>query len=185
MFQKSVRIVLAAIPLAAVLAMMTTVGCSPASEPIQIVSVSDVGSVSQITLKNVGVEPVASLTAALEIVFVSPNGHAMGVVTPLAFDDVTPSSPLQPGRTTAITLIWALVTGHAYPLTINATLQDGTNFVYTKSIHTGEPPPLPTGGWAAIGIGIAALVLIAVIGTGAPGLAGALVLILRRRRTKA
>jgi hypothetical protein len=185
MFKKSVWITLAAIPLAVVLAMMTTSGCSPASEPIQIASVSDIGSVSQLTLKNVAVEPVASLTAVLETVTVAPNGSAMGSYTRLAFDDVTPSSPLQPGRSTTVTLPLALTSGHAYPLTINATLQDGTNFVYRKSIRTGEPPPLPAGGWAAIGTGIAALVMIAVIGTVATGLARALVITLRRRRTKA
>jgi hypothetical protein len=184
MFRKPVRIILATIPLAAVLAMMTMCGCSPASEPIQIASVSDDGSVSQITLKNVGVEPVASLTAALEISSVS-GGHSTGTVIRLTFEDVTPSNPLQPGRSTNATLSRALTSDHAYPLTINATLQDGTNFVYKKSIRTGEPPPLPAGGWAAIGTGIAALVTIAVIGTGAGGLARALVLILRRRRTKA
>jgi hypothetical protein len=89
-------------------------------------------------MKNVGVEPVISLTATLEV------DTAFGTSDDFTFDDVTPSSPLRPGRSTSATLI--LIGGgfgsdEWYPLTINATLQDGANFIYTKLVQIVKPRP--------------------------------------------
>ena len=123
------------------------------------------GAAVKITLKNVGVEPVISLTATLEV--------------SESFDfifDVTPSNPLQPNRSTSATL--TLIGGGgfssngSYPLTINATLQNGGKFVYTKLVQIVEPPLMPTWGWAIITVAIVIL-------------ATAVILIRRRRRAKA
>jgi len=112
-------------------------------QPIEITSVfGPVGPVNwggpmvEITLKNVGVEPVISLTATLEI------------DTPfnISFDftfNVTPSNPLQPNKSTSSTL--TLIGGGfssnvSYPLKIHATLQNGAKFVYTKLVQIVEPP---------------------------------------------
>lgn len=146
---------------------------SQEQEPIEITSVlgplppfNPGGAAVKITLKNVGVEPVISLTATLEASSVS------GFPFDFTFDDVTPSHPLQPNRSTSKTS--ALIGGGfasnvSYPLTINATLQDGANFVYTKLVQIEHPPLLPTWGWAIIAAVIVAL--------------AAAVIVLRRRRT--
>jgi hypothetical protein len=91
----------------------------------------------KITLKNVGVEPVISLTATLGV------DTAFGTPDDFTFDDVSPSNPLQPTGSTSDTL--CLIGGGFssddwYPLTINATLQNGTNFVYTKLVQIQNPP---------------------------------------------
>jgi hypothetical protein len=118
---------------------------SQEQEPIEIVSVlgpippfTPGGPAVKITLKNVGVEPVISLTATLEVFLAS------GIPFDFTFDDATPSHPLQPNRSTSDRLI--LIGGGfssniSYPLTINATLQDGEMFSYTKLVQIVEPRP--------------------------------------------
>jgi internalin A len=112
-------------------------------EPIEIVSVlgplqpfTPAGPAVEITLKNVAVEPVISLTATLEVfsAFVTPFDFT--------FDDVTPSHPLQPNKSTSgtLTLIGGGVSNDvSYPLKIHATLQNGAKFVYTKLVQIVEP----------------------------------------------
>lgn len=85
----------------------------------------------EITLKNVAVEPVIWLTATLELN--RSFDFAFGV---------TPSHPLQPDRSTSSTL--SLIGGGfsdnvSYHLTIDATLQSGARFVYTKTVHIVGP----------------------------------------------
>jgi hypothetical protein len=132
-------------------------------EPIEIVSVlGPLGPINpggpgvKITLKNVGLEPVISLTATLEL--------------SESFDftfDVTRAHPLQPNISTSSTL--RLIGGGgfssngSYPLTINATLQSGVNFVYTKLVHIVEPPLIPVWGWAIIAIVIVILVTAVIV----------------------
>ena len=107
-------------------------------EPIEILSVlgplppfTPGGPAVKITLKNVGIEPVISLTATLE-----PSR---------SFDftfNVTPSNPLQPNKSTSdiLTLIGGgFADNVSYPLKIHATLQNGAKFVYTKLVQIVEP----------------------------------------------
>ena len=128
---------------------VTVSSCHPVSasqnqEPIEIVSVlGPVGPANpggpnvEITLKNVGVEPVISLTATLEV------DTVFGTSVDFTFDDVSPSNPLQPNRSTSDRL--CLIGGGfisddvSYPLTINATLQNGAKFVYTKLVQIENP----------------------------------------------
>jgi len=133
-------------------------------EPIEVVSVlGPVGPVNpggpgvEITLKNVWVEPVIYLTATLEVY------TALGTSVDFVFD-VTPSNPLQPNRSTSDRLF--LIGGGfasdnvSYPLTINATLQNGANFVYTKLVQIVEPPRIPIWVWVVIAIGMLVIVVI-------------------------
>jgi hypothetical protein len=172
MFKRPARVIVTSILLAATLLAVPVSSCHPVSatqnqEPIEIVSVlGPVGPVNpggpgvEITLKNVGVEPVISLTATLEVYTV------VGTSVDFTFDDVSPSHPLQPNRSTSATL--TLIPGRgfrsdvSYPLTINATLQNGANFVYTKLVQIVEPP-LNIGGIFAISDQIWGLALTGVI----------------------
>jgi len=175
MFKRPACVIVTSILLTAMLSAVTVSGCHPVSasqnqESIEIVSVlgpiglpNPGGPAVEITLKNVSLEPVISLTATLEVY------TASGTSVDFTFDDVTPPNPLQPNRSTSATL--ALIGGgfssnESYPLTINATLQNGAKFVYTKLVQIVKPSPMPTWGWAIIAI---CLVVIAVI-------------VLRRRR---
>jgi hypothetical protein len=150
MFKRLACVIVTSSLLTATLLAVKVSGCHPVSasqdqEPIEIVSVlgpvtpfTPGGPAVKITLKNVGVEPVISLTATLEVY------TASGTSVDFIFDDVTPSHPLRPNRNTSATL--ALIGGGfssdvSYPLTINVTLQNGTNFVYTKLIQIVEPRP--------------------------------------------
>jgi internalin A len=111
-------------------------------EPIEIVSVLGplqpinwAGPIVEITLKNVGVGPVVSLTATLKVSSVS------GISFDFAFN-VTPSNSLQPNGITSDTR--TLIGGGfssdvSYPLKIHATLQNGAEFVYTKLAQIAEP----------------------------------------------
>jgi len=173
MFKRPACVIVTSILLAITLLAVTVSGCHPVStsqdqEPIEITSVlgplgpvNPAGPAVEITLRNVGVEPVISLTATLEL--------------SESFDftfDVTPSNPLQPNRSTSerVRLIGGggFSSNGSYPLTINATLQNGDKFVYTKLVQIVEPPLMPTWGWAIIAIGV---IVIAVI-------------VLRRRRAR-
>lgn len=166
--KKLASVIVTSIVLTATLLAMTVYSCHPVSasqsqEPIEIVSVlgpvgpaNPGGPAVKITLKNVGVEPVISLTATLEVSSV--------ISTPFdfTFDDITPSNPLQPNRSTSDRLF--LIGGGfhsngSYPLTINATLQNGANFVYTKLVQIAKPPLMPTWGWAVIAMAIVILVI--------------------------
>jgi hypothetical protein len=175
MFKRPACVIVTSIVLTATLLAVTVSGCHPVSasqnqQPIEIVSVlgpippfTPGGPAIKITLKNVGVEPVISLTATLEVF------SGFGFPFDFTFDDVTPSHPLRPNRSTSATL--CLIGGgfssnESYPLTINATLQNGTNFVYTKLVQIVEPRLIPIWVWVVIAIG---MIVIAV-------------LVLRRRR---
>jgi len=164
MFKRPACVIVTSILLTATLLAVTVSSCHPVStsqnqQPIEITSVlgplqpiNPGGTIVEITLKNVAVEPVISLTATLEL--------------SESFDftfDVTPSNPLQPNRSTSDTL--CLIGGGfsdnvSYPLTINATLQNGAKFVYTKLVQIVEPPLMPTWGWAIIAIGMLVIAVI-------------------------
>jgi hypothetical protein len=147
MFRRPPCAIVAAIVLTATLLAVPVSGEHPAlasqsQEPIETVSVlgpvppiTPGGPAVKITLKNAGVEPVISLTATLEV------ETAFGTSQDFAFD-VTPSDPLQSDQSTSATR--CLIGGgfsnsDSYPLTINATLQNGTNFVYTKLVQIQKP----------------------------------------------
>lgn len=168
MFKRPACVIVTSILLTATLLAVTVSGCHPVSvsqnqEPIEITSVlgplgppNPGGPGVKITLKNVGVEPVISLTATLEL----------GESFEFTFD-VTPAHPLQPNRSTSaeLTLIaGGFISGNvSYPLTINATLQNGDKFVYTKLVQIVEPPLMPTWGWAIIAIVIGMLVIAVIV----------------------
>jgi hypothetical protein len=164
MFKRPACVIVTSILLVSTLLAVTVSGCHPVStsqnqEPIEIMSALGpvrpftlLGPVVEITLKNVGVEPVISLTATLEL------GRPFDFIF-----NVTPTNPLQPNKSTSARL--CLIAGGfgtnvPYPLTINATLQNGDKFVHTKLVQIVEPPLIPTWGWAVIAIGV---VVIAVI----------------------
>ena len=135
-------------------------------QPIEIASVlgpvgpvNPGGPIVEITLKNVSVEPVISLTATLEV------DTAFDISFAFTFDNVSPWNPLQPTRSTSDRL--CLIGGGfssdvSYPLTINATLRNGAKFVYTKPVQIVEPP-LNIGSIFAIGRQILGLVLVGAI----------------------
>jgi len=169
MLRRPICVIVASIFLTATFLAATVSGWHPVSasqnqEPIEIVSVlgpvgptNPGGPAVKITLKNVGTEPVISLTATLEV------SSASGLPFVFTFDDVTPAHPLQPNRSTSDTS--GLIGGgfgsnYSYPLTINATLQNGTNFVYTKLVQIVEPPLTPAWVWAVIAIGMLVIVVI-------------------------
>jgi hypothetical protein len=118
---------------------------SQIQEPIEIVSVvgpvppyTPAGPAVEITLKNAGVEPVISLTATIEV------SSAFGFPFDFTFDDVTPSHALQPNGSTSDTrclIGGGFSSNGSYPLTINATLQNGAKFVYTKPVQIVQPRP--------------------------------------------
>jgi hypothetical protein len=108
-------------------------------QPIEIISVvgplqpiNPGGPIVEITLKNVGAEPVVNLAANLEL-----NRS-------FAFNfDVTSSNPLLTYKTISakLTLIGGGFSDSlSYPLTINGTMQNGATFVYTKQVKIVEPP---------------------------------------------
>jgi hypothetical protein len=180
MMMRSAWVRLASIlPIIALLA-ATPPGChsvlaSQDEEPIEIVSLlgpigpaNPGGTAIEITVRNVGTQPVVSLAVTLEI--------ATTIV--FTFEAVAPSDPLQPGGQASA--VYRLMRGgfnnrDTYPLTINTTLEDGTGFIYAKLVQVAqplaEPPLVPFWGWAAIGVGIAVLAI-------------AFALIQRRRRAK-
>ena len=101
-------------------------------QPIEVVSVLERpqdpnpgGGIVEITLKNVGVEPVLSLTAILTIR--GPFNY---------YFDVTPTNPLLPGKSVSsqLRLIGpndGFGDGIPYSLAINGTLHNGSTFAYT------------------------------------------------------
>jgi hypothetical protein len=168
MFKRSACVIVTGILLTATLLAVIVSSCHPVSasqswEPIEIVSVlgpvppfTPGGPAVEITLKNVSVEPVISLTATLEV------DTAFDISFDFTFDDVSPSNPLQPNVSTSDTL--TLIGGGfssdvSYPLTINATFRNGAKFIYTKLVQIVEPP-LNIGGIFAIGSHIWGLALV-------------------------
>ena len=171
MFKRPACVIVASIVLTATLLTVTLSSCHPVSasqeqEPIEIVSVlgpippfTPGGPAVKITLKNVGVEPVISLAAILEL---SESFYSTFYFT---FDDVSPAHPLQPNRSTSDRFFLigpggGFSSNVSYPLTINATLQNGATFVYTKLVQIVEPPLIPIWVWAVIAIGILVIVVI-------------------------
>jgi hypothetical protein len=125
-----------------VLALTALAGCVPSQsptnqQPIDIVSVSGPlqpinpgGPIVEITLKNVGDQPVIALTADLTL------------NVSFSFDfDVTSSNPLLPGK--SISSRRGLITGgfsdNLYPLTITGTLQNHARFACTKQVRIVNP----------------------------------------------
>jgi hypothetical protein len=149
MLKRPVCVIVAGILLASVLLAATASGCNPVSasqdqELIEVVSLSGPigpanpgGTAIELTLRNTGAEPVVSLAATLEI----------ATIVGFTFDDVTPSNPLQPDKKASA--VHRLIRGgfnnnDTYPLTINATLRNGTGFVYTKLVQIAEPLAEPS-----------------------------------------
>lgn len=92
------------------------------------------GPIVEMTLKNVGVEPVVSLGASLKLsryftsVFFNKNSFNFSF-------GVTPSNPLLPGK--SISAKCGLIGGGfsddvSYPVEISGALQNGTRFAYTE-----------------------------------------------------
>jgi hypothetical protein len=111
-------------------------------QPIEVISVSSPpikpgelvnpgGPVVEITVKNVSIEPVISLTVILEA----------GRSFQLHFN-IYPSSPLLPDQTIIQKFI-LIGGGYAenipYPLTIKGTLLNDTIFSYTKQVQITKP----------------------------------------------
>jgi len=119
-------------------------GCHPISntiyqnQPIEIVSVSGShqpinpgGPIVEISLKNVGLEPIISLIATLELY--------------RSFEfifDVTPLQPLLPDKNISnkMTLIQGTTSdNNSYDLIISGKSQSGEAFIYTKQVQIIHP----------------------------------------------
>ena len=110
-------------------------------QPIEVVSITGplepltpAGPTVELTLKNVGVEPVISLTAFF-VEFTKPGPHDFDFA-------VTSANPLLSGKSISDTL--TLINGGfgnntPYHLTITGTLQNGATFTYTKQVEIVEP----------------------------------------------
>lgn len=113
-------------------------------DPVDIVSVvgpippyNPGGPVIEFTMKNVGSEPVIYLNVNLKL------EKDVG----FTFYDVTPSTPLLPGKIISgkLFLIGPLAPGFSngvsYSLTINGTLQNGISFIYPVQVQITAPAP--------------------------------------------
>jgi hypothetical protein len=134
--------------------------CTPASTttskpPIEVVSVlgpvppfNPGGPVVEITLKNVSGKPVVSLNATLAIVRTGPSN------TPFIFNfDVTPSNPLLPDKTigSKLTLIGGGFSDNvSYPLTIQGSVESGTEFSIITPVQIASPRLQITGPWPGV-----------------------------------
>jgi len=117
---------------------ITNTRSTATQQPIDVVSVSGPlqpinpgGPVVEITLKNVGAEPVVTLNANLETSRTFTFNFA-----------ISSSNPLLPGETISakLTLIGGgFSTSLSYPLTINGTEQNGDTFSYTKQVYIVQP----------------------------------------------
>jgi hypothetical protein len=109
-------------------------------QPVEVVSVSGPlqpinpgGPIVEITLKNVGTEPVVTLAATLEL------GRSF------VFNfEVTPANSLIPGNTISARL--TLLGGGfddtlLYPLTIKGTMPNGDTFTYTRQVMIKPQTP--------------------------------------------
>ena len=122
---------------------------SPISSPAELVSVigpippyNPGGPVVSVTLKNGGKASITSLDATLGA------GNLENAVNGYSFVfNVSSSEPLQPGQSTqdTRTLIGAgFDTGVDYPLSINGTLVNGTQFSYTVQVQVVPPATTTT-----------------------------------------
>jgi hypothetical protein len=112
-------------------------------QPIEITSVlgpiglpNPAGPIVEITLKNLGVEPVISLAATLKV------SSASGIPFDFTFDDVSPLNPLQPDGSTSDTrclIGGGFSSNEWYFLKIHVTLEDGAEFVYTERVQIAAP----------------------------------------------
>jgi len=135
-----VFVILLIVALAAVTTFVGGAACNDGSRnpAVEIISVigpippfTPAGPAVEITLKNMSAEPVTSLTATL--------------VAGRSFDfnfEVAPSHPLMPNG--SISQRIAMIGGGfsdnvLYPLTIKATLQSGTTYVYTRQVQIKAP----------------------------------------------
>jgi hypothetical protein len=144
-------ILIAATLLATAATSHESIVASQDERPIEVVSV--LGPVSpsgsgwaavKLTLRNAGIEPVVSLTATLEVLSV------FGTPFDFSLDNVTPSSPLQPGKSASSTLVLiggGFSSNESYPLVINATLQSGSDSVYRARANCGTS----AGTWLGLG----------------------------------
>jgi hypothetical protein len=121
---------------------------SSASRPVEVVVVvgpippyNPGGPVIDVTLRNAGDAPIASLNATLRL---SPPSGLTGQPLPSTFIfSVGASDPLLPGQNIQdnLTVIGgSLQTGQDYPLTINGTTLDGQSFSYTVFVQIVPPP---------------------------------------------
>jgi hypothetical protein len=122
----------------------TTPTSTPQSpQPVEVISVvgplqpiNPGGPVVEITLKNVGAEPVTAMAAILTL------------NSPFDFNfDVSPASPLQSNGSISsrMTLIGAGFSDNlSYPLEIKGQLQSGAAFDYTVQEYITQPAPTTT-----------------------------------------
>jgi hypothetical protein len=104
---------------------------SSSNQPVDIIAIRSVGPVNpggpiiQLTLKNIGMAPITSLNATLEL----NNDYTFD------FKDVTESKPLAPGQSASDTkiLIGAGST-ELVPLTISG-VDNNISFRYTENVH--------------------------------------------------
>ena len=138
MKRKTLILIIAILSMVAMLPACTGTPGITSQQPIDVVSVlgpippfNPGGTVVEITLKNVSSEPVVSLKASLGIIRAGPSN------APFIFIfDVTPSNPLQPGKTigTKLTLIGGGFSDNvSYPLVIEGSLKSGTEYSYTTN----------------------------------------------------
>jgi hypothetical protein len=126
--------------LAVILLLMEATSCQSQSQnqqPIEVTSVlgpimppNPGGPTVEITLKNVGEEPVTYLKATLKL----ERAYEFGFV------NVSPSNPLLPGESSNETrnLIGpgsGISSDTSYPLEIRVTLQSGDTLIYTKQVQ--------------------------------------------------
>jgi len=115
---------------------LTTAPTPSNQQQIEIVSVfgplkpiNPGGPIIEITLKNIGSEPVISLSATIEL-----NKSFVFSY------DVTALNPLLTGKTVSVKLS-LIGAGYDdslyYPLTINGTIQNGVTFIYTNQVRIG------------------------------------------------
>jgi hypothetical protein len=118
---------------------MSQISPSPGGQPVEVISVSGPlspfnpgGPTVEITLKNVTVETVVSLSASLEL------------NRPFNFDfDVTPENPVPADASisSTMTLIGGGFSNNtSYPLVISGTQKSGAAFTYTNQVQITAPP---------------------------------------------
>ncbi len=139
MLRRPTRLIVTGVLFSAALLTVAISGCRqaqtpPSQPPVEIVSVAGPlqpinpgGPIVEITLKNVGAEPIVSLTATLAL--------------SRSFDynfDVTPSNPLLPGKTISarLTMIGGGFSDNlSYLLTVNGAFRDA----YTEPVRIAAP----------------------------------------------
>jgi hypothetical protein len=117
------------------------------NDPIGVVSVAQTSFINpggpeiQITLSNASLQPVISLTAALDI------PRAMPSMMPYLFTfPVSGSSPLLPGNTVtdkSVVIGGSYSSVQSYPMTVSGKFSDGTDFSFTLPVTISPPPVSP------------------------------------------